>query len=91
MSKLTVDIPEVYLMQIAVYGKMGTGDLSDSIQVWAEKELIKAGLGDKFKEEQIKHLNQLHESLRNVLGDDIVSQMDSQIAKAVVLIKAAKL
>jgi len=91
MAKLTVEIPEAYLMQIAVYGKMGTGELADIIQTWAQNELRKAGLGEKFKEKQIKHLNQLHQSLRNVLGDEIVSQMDSKIAKAAVLIKQAKL
>lgn len=91
MSKITVEIPEVYLMQIAVYGKMGTGELADSIRMWAQKELQKAGLGEKFKEEQIKHLNQLHQSLRNVLGDEIVGHLDSQIAKAAVLIKQANL
>ncbi len=44
MKTVTVEIPEPYLLLIAVAGKMGSGELLDSMKFWAEKECVKHGL-----------------------------------------------
>lgn len=83
-NKITIEIPINYLIQIAVYGNMGTGDLPDSIKLWATKKLTETGYDKQLKEAQRERLDQLRESIKNVLGKEEVQKIDEAIGNAIV-------
>lgn len=90
MKKITVDIPDGYLLHIATYGRMGTGEFSDLMKTWAEKECEKAGLGEKLKKLQLEKLRELRQSIRNVLGDDAMKFIDDGLETATAALDIAK-
>ena len=88
-DKITIEIPIHYLLQIAVYGNMGTGDLSDMMKTWAVRELTQNGYNDQLKKEQESRLNELRNNIKNVIGKDGMKQIDDAIGNAVAGLKFA--
>jgi len=74
--KYTVEIPEIYLIQIAACGNMGNGKLMNIIKIWAQKECNKLGLEDKVKKAQKDNLKQLRERMKNILGEKGITKVD---------------
>lgn len=88
-DKITIEIPVFYLLQIAVYGNMGTGELPDLMKIYAQRILRGNGYSDILREEQDKSLKQLRNNLKNVLGNEGMSKIDSALQDAVVGLKFA--
>lgn len=64
---IQVDIPENYLLIIADYGTMGSGELPDSMRLWAQKICIENGLDGKLKELQENNVKELKARIKNIL------------------------
>lgn len=79
---ITIDIPVYYLIQFAVSGNMGTGNLPDLIKVWAQRILREKGYSDLLKEEQKQNLEKLRKSLSNVVGKENMEKIDNAISDA---------
>jgi len=62
-----VEIPEVYLLAIAI-GSMGDEELLNLIRTWAFEECKRLDLGDSVVELQRKRLAELEIRLKNALG-----------------------
>jgi hypothetical protein len=86
-DKLTVEIPEFFLLTIAVHGNMGGGELPDIMRVWAQNECQRLGLMDKYVQLQKDRLRELEKRIRNVLGNDAVDKLNSDIRKAAKVLK----
>lgn len=82
-DKITIEVPVWYLIQVAVYGNMGTGELPKIMQNWAQKQLNEHGYDKVFKEEQNKRLKELLTSIHNVIGDEGIKIINNGIADAV--------
>jgi hypothetical protein len=83
METITLEIPESYLLHIAVTGKMGSGEVLDLMRIWAEKECVKHGLERKLRKLQVKNLKELNKRLKNTIGDELMGELDSAIKKTV--------
>ena len=79
MSKITVEIPKHYLIQIATYGKMGTGELGSFMQAWAERECRANGLHEEVVKALDAKIRQSRKNLENLLGKDIMDEFDAHI------------
>jgi len=85
-----VEIPEVYLLTIAVHGNMGSGELPDLMKAWALKECKRAGLEKRVKALQEERLKELAKRLRNTLGDDFMDKVDVELNKVSKLLTQLK-
>lgn len=79
MQKVTVEIPEPYLLQVAVAGEMGDGHLLASMQAWAEQECVRCGLEQNMRSLMTKRLEEMRLRLKNVIGDDLMTEIDTAI------------
>lgn len=75
----TVEIPEFYLLTIAVHGNMGDGELPDLMKAWAQEACKKLGLGDKLRGLQNERRDELERRLRNALGNELVDHTNAVI------------
>ena len=80
--KITVEIPENYLLCIAILGNTGDGRLSKKIQIWAEKACNNAGLQDKVIALHIAKLKILRHKLAAIVGEKKVAPIDRGINAA---------
>jgi len=78
-NKVLVEIPEFYLLTIAVYGNMGDGDLPDLMKIWAQKVCKEVGLHEEMIKMQNEKLREQEKRLRNILGDDMVNDIHNTI------------
>ncbi|MBC8460855.1 MAG: hypothetical protein H8D67_22945 [Deltaproteobacteria bacterium] len=76
---ITVEIPEQYLLQIAVAGNMGDGQLLKLMQVWAEKECVCHGLKQNMLNLMDKRLDEMRGRLENIIGNDVMTDIDIAI------------
>ena len=88
--KHSVEISEEYLLQIATCGKMGSGELTEMMRLWAERECNRLGLSGKLLELQIAKVKELRESLRNIIGDDNIKVIDKSISVVTCALKSSK-
>jgi len=79
--KHTVEIPELFLLVIAIHGNMGDGELPDLMKIWARGECGRLGLSEKFRELQKECLDELRLRLRNTLGNDLMNDLENEIDK----------
>jgi len=79
---VAVRMRDDYLLNIATHGNMGTGELSDFMKMWAQRECVRAGLGERFLAMQGEKLLQVKAQLKNLLGDDAVAFIDNGIQEA---------
>ena len=86
-NKLTVEIPEYFLLTIAVHGNMGDGELPDLMRIWAQNECRRLGLDGKLKELQDERMRDLEKRIRNVMGDDAIDDLADKIGKVAKAIK----
>ena len=86
-DKLTVEIPEYFLLTIAVHGSMGDGELPALMRIWAQNECRRLGLDGKLKELQDERLRDLEKRIRNVMGDDAMDELAGKIDKVAKAIK----
>lgn len=86
-EKHTVEIPEFYLLTIAAYGNMGDGDLPKIMQIWAQRECKRLGIESKMIDLQKEHLRELEKRIRNVVGNDAVDKLASDIGKVATALK----
>jgi hypothetical protein len=82
-DRIAIEVPVWYLIQLAVYGDMGTGKIPKTMQNWAQNQLNEHGYDKVFKEEQNKRLKELLTSIHNVIGDDGIKIINDGIADAV--------
>lgn len=82
MPKVTVEIPEAYLLHIATYGGMGTGEFSDLMRIWAEKECVRLNLEKRLKEMQLAKLEKLRRDIGYNWGEKAGECIDSAIEAA---------
>jgi hypothetical protein len=76
-----VEIPDSFLLTIAVYGNMGDGDLPDIMRIWAQKECRRLGLQEEMIKLQKYRLRELEIKIRNVMGDDAIDKLGNDIKK----------
>lgn len=88
-SRVMVEMPVSYLVQIATHGNMGTGKLSMFIKSWAERMCRKHGLHDMVVKELDKKIAQSRKNLENVLGKEIMGELDAHIDKGLEKVKKA--
>lgn len=79
--KHTVEIPESFLLTIAICGKMGSGELPALIQAWAAKECERLGLKDVLKELQEKAIIELGQRMQKVLGKDVTDKLNNILSQ----------
>lgn len=87
MEKLTVEIPEDYLITIAVFGNMGNGQLPYSMKAWAERELVKLGKIDKLVAMKAAKLSGMQKRLENIIGASKAEDINKAIDSFVNLLK----
>jgi hypothetical protein len=75
-KKHKIEIPEYYLLTIAVYGKMGEGELPDLMATWARRLCAELGLENELRRLQDERYQELKRRLQNVFGDEFVAQVD---------------
>lgn len=78
-KKHPIEIPEWYLLTIAVHGNMGDGELPDLMATWARRICIELGLSDKLEKLREERRNELKSRLQNVLGDEFVEGVEAMI------------
>ena len=83
-----VRIPKFYLLTLAVHGNMGDGELPGLMRTWAERECQKLGLTKEMRQLQDSHLKELQVRLTNVLGKDMVEQINTTISEAIKKLEA---
>ena len=83
MQTITVEMPVEYLLQVAVAGKMGDGELLTLMKVWAEKECVRHGLEQNYLNLVDKRLNEMRARLANVVGKNAMNYIDEAITKTV--------
>ena len=86
-NKLTIEIPEYFLLTIAVHGNMGDGELPALKRIWAQNECRRLGLDGKLKELQDERLRDSEKRIRNVMGDDAIDDLADKIGKVAKAIK----
>ena len=69
---MIVDIPENFLVIIGAYGKMGDGDLPDTMRYWAQKTCIENGLESKLKEFQEQNIFELKKRIAKIQEGKLV-------------------
>jgi len=77
MSKHKIEIPEIYLIIIATYGKLGTGETPRIMQLWAKQECERLGLRDKVREMQRRNMVELRQQIKNTLGQEAIDSLDN--------------
>lgn len=87
-DKVVVDIsiPLYYLLQIAVQGKLGSGELPSLMQRWAQNELRDNGYEEQLINAQNENIEIMKKNLKNVIGEDIVKTINVKIARAIELL-----
>lgn len=75
-KKHTIEIPEYYLLTIAVHGKMGDGELPDLMRTWASRLCRELGLEDELQKLQDERLQELKRRLQNTFGDEFVAKVE---------------
>lgn len=80
-NNVSIQIPKFYLLTIAAYGNMGDGELPDIMRKWAERSCLELGLGDQFRIMQQEKISEMRLRLKNVLGEEFVSEIDGMIGK----------
>lgn len=85
--KHNVEIPETYLIHIAVCGKMGTGELLDSMKFWARSQCNKLGLQKELEEAQINNIKKLQKGLENTIGKEKVKIINNAILETIQKLK----
>ena len=88
-SRVMVEIPVHYLVQIATHGNMGTGELSMFMKSWAERLCRQHGLHDLVVKELDKKIAKSRQNLENVLGKEIMDELDDHIDKGLEKVKKA--
>lgn len=83
MSDLTIEVPEIFLLTVAVYGNMGDGELPDLMASWARKKCIELGLGGRLVELQEERREELESRLRKVMGEKFVNGLKNEIDMAI--------
>jgi hypothetical protein len=86
-KRVMVEMPVGYLVQIATHGKMGTGELSSFMHAWAERMCRKHGLHDMVVKELDRKIRQSKKNLENILGKDIMDELDAHIDKGLEKVK----
>lgn len=81
-NEVNVNIPITYLIQIAVCGTMGDGELLSSMQQWAVKEIKHSGHSAEYTQAQEEHLAKLRESIMNTIGKENMDKIDNAISDA---------
>lgn len=76
MNKHKIEMPELYLIIIATYGKLGTGDTPRLMQLWAKQECKRLGLTDKLREMQRRNIIELRQQIKNTLGKETLDSLD---------------
>jgi len=89
-GKLSIEIPKQYLLIIAVHGNMGDGELPDIMRIWAQNECRRLGIEKQLIELQNDHLRELEKRMRNVLGDDVMDKLTTNIKKVAKAISDTK-
>jgi len=75
----SIEIPEFYLLTIAVYGNMGDGELPDLMSTWARRLCKELSLDDELRKLQEERRLELRRRLQNVLGKDAVEEIETTI------------
>ena len=88
-SRVMVEMPVSYLVQIATHGNMGTGELSMFMKAWAERLCRQHGLHDLVVKELDKKIAKSRQNLENVLGKEIMDELDNHIDKGLDKVKKA--
>lgn len=73
---VTVEIPEAYLIILAVHGNMGDGEVPILMQDWAERQCKQLGLGRKMEDEKIKRYEIVRERATKILGPKMIEQIE---------------
>lgn len=77
--KHKIEIPENYLLLIAVGGNLGDDKLPGCMRIWAQGECEKLGLSGKVKTSQTVYLNELKTRLKNKLGEDNFKLLENSL------------
>ncbi len=87
MDTIIVDIPVSYLLQLAVAGKMGDGELLLAIKQWAENKCIEHGLKENMLTLMDKRLEDMKSRLANIVGNDYMNEIATAISSTVEKLK----
>lgn len=82
-----VEMPVEYLIQIVVHGKLGTGELPRTMQIWARKVLTEYGYSDELDKRVDENIQQLKENIGKVFGKGALAKINLGIDKAKELLK----
>ena len=88
-SRVVVEMPVGYLVQIATHGDMGTGELSMFMKSWAVGLCREYGLHDMVVKELDKKMAQSRKNLENILGKEIMDELKNHIDKGLEKVKKA--
>ena len=76
---VTIEIPTDFLLHIATYGKLGTGEFSSIMQEWFRRKCNELGLAEELKQRELKRIDELRQNMENVLGATAVERLDKGI------------
>lgn len=82
-----VEIPEIYLLILAVYGNMGDGQIPKFMQDWATRECLRLGLHDKLEKERQERYQELKQRVANVIGAQAIEQIENEALKVSEILK----
>jgi len=82
-TTVAVRIPKSALIDIAACGRMGTGEVLMFTRHWAERACLEAGLKTELDKVRAERLEQNRANIRNLLGDDMMTKIDSHIKSAI--------
>jgi hypothetical protein len=75
--KHIVEIPEIYLMQIASAGDMGSGKLLATMRIWAEKECLRLALDKELRQAKLDNLKELRQRVKNSFGEKVTKKAEA--------------
>jgi len=70
----------MFLLSVATYGHMGTGELPEIMRAWAEKQCKLLGLSNELDQLKVQKVEQLRSSITNILGKEAMETIDREIA-----------
>jgi len=89
-ATVDLEMPTWMLLQIAVCGKMGDGELCESMRLWAIRECEGHGLKEVLSRNRAEHLVKMRKRIHNIVGSEGLAKMDGAIDDVMDKLKGAR-
>lgn len=75
-QKVSVEIPTVFLLTLAVFGNMGDGKIPDLMRAWAVSACERAGLDEELAQLRNDRYEELKKRVSKVYGSEMIGSVE---------------